>query len=286
MKLALTFLFLLSTCFVLSGCTATAPQRVDSCLQYNQGTRVTANREWPAAVREAEKLKSKMRIESITIGMNGPAEFDRLAREFKIVLAPAIANAGSCYSGSLFQDIVIRMTQSISELDEKANSSRVRWKASERKRAERESAITQLPPDVRKQRLGDAEIEILAIRSNSRFTTIRLKLSNRSDGRIIRAITGKAWGYDEESPERGGIASVGFSLLDNFGNRFSLHQAKPQRLGAIEPGLHPKMSEEYEIVFSGYPPESASTISLVIWRGTFGNSDQHEIVLPRGAFLP
>jgi hypothetical protein len=270
---------------MLIGCTATNSQIADRCLQYNQGMRVTQNREWPAAINEAEKIKTRMRTESISISIHGPEEYDRLYKDYRAVLSPAIANAGSCYQGSLFQSIVIRMTVSLSDIDERAAQAKEKWAANETQRIARESALANLATDVTKHRIGDAEVTILSVRSNTRFTTIKLRLANLSVGRILKPVTGRLWGFDEESPEMGGIAPTGFSLADNFGNQFALHKTKPERVGHSDAGLHPSKSEEYEIVFSGYPPESASVVSLKIWRGTFGNPSEYAIELPRSIFL-
>ena len=270
---------------MLAACATTAPRMVDQCLQYNQGMRVTSNREWPAAIGEAEKIKSKMRVESVSISFKGPDEYDRLNRRYRAALSPAIENAGSCYEGSLFQRIVTRLTLSVSALNENAEKGKAMWASFEEKRTVRESAFAKLPSDVLQHKLGDTEISVLSVRSNARFTTIRMRLTNLSVGRIIKPVTGKFWGFDEESPEKGGVAPIGFSLADNFGNQFALHKTHPERMGRSDAGLHPTKSEEYELVFSGYPPESASVVSLTIWRGTFGNQKQYVIKLPRTVFL-
>jgi hypothetical protein len=277
---------ILVLCFTaLLACATPAPRVTDHCLAYNQGMRITSNREWPAAVGRAEGIKGRMRLESISISTEGPAEYDRLARDYKAALAPAIRNAGVCYEGSLFQSIVVRMTLGGGEIAELAEREKTRWRESEEKRVVREAAVANLPSDLKRHRLGDVEVELLALRAPGN-TLVKLRLTNVSEGRIVKPVTGRTYGFDADSPEIGGVAPTGFSLSDNFGNEFSLRKISPSRLGHSDRGLYPQKSEIYEIIFVGYPPTSASEVTLTIERRTFGNDAEYRIVLPRDVFLP
>lgn len=281
-----TYVVFVMCCAALVACATPEPQIVDPCLAYNQGMRITSNREWPAAVDKAEDLKRQMRTASVAIAMKGPAEYDRLAEEYETVLGSAIRNAGACYQGSLFQRIVDRMAVDAGKLEELAERQKIRWRDSEEKRAAREVVVTNLPPDLKRHRLGDVEVEILDLRTPGN-TIFKLRLTNVSEGQIVKTVTGLYYGFDADSPGVGGVMPWGFSLRDNYGNGFDLLKTDPKRpKGSAHRGLYPQESEDYQVIFIGHPPKTATEVTLTINRGTFGNNADHRIVFPRMVFLP
>ncbi len=266
------------------GC-ATKPSIVDPCADFNRGMRITANREWPAAVGEAERLVTKMRTESISISREGPAVYQSLRDDYDAVLSPAIANAGACYDGSLFNSIVARMDERVSKVDRSVSSDIPAWEDRVAKREARSVALEAAPDALKRYSIGEVEIEILEIQASGN-TRIVLRVTNQSEGKIVRPVTGAFYGFDADSPEIGGVMATGFTLYDDFDNRFGLKDAKPKIVRKDEGGLYPGVSMQFELRFGGRPVESSSSVRLVIDRATFGYPEPFTITLPRELFLP
>ena len=275
---------LFCTFVILTSCTTTKSTPQDPCLEYNQGMRVTSNREWPDAVDRAKGIGEDMRLTVLSIRREGPDAYDRLAEQHKAALSPAIRNAGGCYQGSLFQSIVIRTTERFAAIDDAAHEARQAWLEAETRRIEREQEFEELPDETRIHRFGDVEVEVLSVRSR-RFTNIDLLMTNRSIGRIIKPVTGRIFGFEDGS-DIGGVRAVGFELIDDFGNRIGLRDADPEITFGTGGGMHPGESRKFSLVFDGYPVKSSQKVTIVISRGTFGNSQPYSILLPRDVFLP
>lgn len=264
-----------------------AGQAEQPCLEYNQGMRITSNVDWPRATEAAQSiLRRKLRTESISVRMKGPERYDALRGELLGLLEPAIVNAGDCYQGSLFEKIVNGVKTDLAKLDESIEDDRVVWASRERERAEREAALINLPDERKIRKTEEIKVEIVSIMANRGRTSFRLMLTNLSMGRIIRPVTGSFYGFDQDSPNVGGVRPIGFSLSDNFSNRFPLVSAKPELTGHSGAGLHPGESQAFDVRFTGGPPATADQIILVVDKGTFGNNEVVSFALPRSIFLP
>ena len=75
---------------VLPSCSTTKSAPPDPCIEYNQGMRVTSNREWPNAIDMAEDIVREMRLSAMSVRYEGPYEYERLAKQYEGVLAPQI----------------------------------------------------------------------------------------------------------------------------------------------------------------------------------------------------
>jgi hypothetical protein len=132
-----------------------------------------------------------------------------------------------------------------------------------------------------KEVLGQYRISILEASTHALDTTrIRFRLENISEGHIIRPTTSVAWGYDANSPNLGGSAPVGFRLTDDFGNELPLKDID-KKLGPLDAGLQPGLSEDFGAVFSGVPPEKARVIKLMIEPNILGNKAAVMFQIPR-----
>lgn len=255
----------------------------DPCLEYNQGMRVTSNKEWPAAVDRAQRAISELRSGVLVIAIYGPEEFNKLMSEARTGLDTQIKRAGECYPGSLFERIALDLEAELAKLDERAAPELAEWEQREAKRLARQAAWENVPRKLKMATSGSVEIVLERIEGGYQ-TTVELRVTNTHDGLILRPRTAHVvWLGEGEENERAAIVPTGFSLTDDFGNTFPLKSVKPELTGT-EQGIHPATSRTITVVFNDHPPASASTVTLVVDRGTLGNPEALRFSLPAEAF--
>lgn len=269
---------------VLCGC-VTERSISDPCVDFNLGTRITADREWPAAVDKAERLITKIWTESISIYVDGPAKYESLRNEYDALMMPAIAYAGACYNGSLFNSIVARMDERVAKLDRSVSLDIPAWEERVAKREARLMALTAASDALKRFSLGVVDVEILEIQASWR-TRLVLRVTNQSEGRIVHPVTGRLYGFDADSPGIGGVLATGFTLYDDYNNMFRLKDAKPKITAVSDRGIYPGNSMQFELIFGSRPVDASKFVRLVIDQGALGNTSAFTIELPRELFLP
>jgi hypothetical protein len=217
-----------------------------------------------------------------------PAMFNRLTELVESRLAPEIAKAGECYAGSIFELNVKSLHEGVERYRPTLEASS-RWEKRETARLEDEHRAAQRQKEFEafrstggtKEVLGQYRISILEASTHAlKITKIRFRLENISEGHIIRPTTSVAWGYDANSPNLGGRAPIGFRLMDDFGNELPLKDID-KKLGPLDAGLQPRLSEDFGAVFSGVPPEKARVIKLIVAPNILGNKTAVIFRIPR-----
>lgn len=259
--------------------------RTEDCLSYNQGMRVTANKDWPAAVELAEKNNRMLTTDVITLHMTGPDRFDASMAQTRAALDTEIAAAGECYAGSLFERIVLGIEATMVELEARAAPKREEWEAREARRLAREAAWGRVARELKVATSGSARVLLERIDVGT-DTTLEVRVTNTHEGLILRPTTGRLIVIDEGAEgERATFVPVGFSLTDNFGNNFPLTSVTPELVGT-EAGIHPAASRVFKVKFRDHAPVSATGVALIVEKGALGNPDTLRFSLPSDVFLP
>jgi len=321
-------LILVLAASVLCACASTAPGSVrrqtdDPCLQYNQGLRITPNREWPALIEKIDSALQKnwwvsatafdmspdgarvrvgVKADSLFYDLreHGPeapeyisyvkakAEVEELFRD----LAHQRTLAGDCFDGSLFGKMALRnlrLAELVFEtMDAAVEKGTAEWAIGEEAYQGIAGALEALPEAVRSAQSASTQVRVVAVNRQSSprsvVNSLVIEVTNLSPHRVAKTNLVNCWGYDHDSPEQGGCYDTGFSLKDNYGNSFALDEI----LGNEGPktDIQPGASRRFTVIFEEQIPFVSKTVSLVVSRYAVGNEQPIELALPRSVFYP
>lgn len=228
---------------------------------------------------------------------DGTEEYDRYSSRKRTILG-LVQNleaerirANSCFDGSRFEEqytqILAATNSALSIYEREVTVGLSQWETSIQSNQKMLTALAASPESDRSQMLGDFLYAVVNIGRQKNPASIKnkviVRVTNRSQGVVIRPQFVGCWGHDAESPMIGGCYDKGLSLRDDFKNRY--------RLAAVDPklnktGIQPGQTVDFEAQFDEMIPRTVSQVWLVIEANVLGNKKAIELAMPRAALYP
>ena len=118
---------------------------------------------------------------------------------------------------------------------------------------------------------------------NMLLTEFIINVTSSSKSYILHPYNTKLMVYDTQ-PEIGGLIPWGAHFKDNFNNNFNLIGFTPEYYSGMGRGIRPDETVEFKIHFSGYPVDTAKSVSLIFDGTTFDQKRKIEFVIPIDVF--